>query len=345
VTERAPAYRAAGVDLAAADQAVDRIGGHASRATRPEVLTGAGGFAGLFALPPGRWREPVLVTSCDGVGTKSELARRAGRDRGIGVDVVAMVVDDLVAAGAEPVTFCDYLAVEHLERARVEALVAGVADGCAEAGCALVGGETAEHPGVMPIGGYDLAGFGVGVVERDRLLGPERVRPGDELVALASSGVHANGFSLVRRIVDGLDLGDSHGLADGSLADALLAPTRIYAPACLGLIEAVEVHALCHVTGGGIPGNLPRVLPDRLGATIDAATFDPQPVFGWLAERGELETGEMWQVFNMGAGMLAVIPHGAAAARHLTEAGVPAWVCGRVDETGEVRIAGVDAGS
>lgn len=342
----AAAYRRAGVDLDAAEAAVRRIRPHAARTVRPEVLSGAGGFAGLFALDPVRWREPVLVTATDGVGTKLELARRVGRHRPIGIDLVAMVVDDLVVSGAEPVVFLDYLAVGRLDPEHVEQVVAGVADGCERAGCALVGGETAEHPGVMAAGGYDLAGFGVGIVERERLLGPHRVRRGDDVVAMASSGLHANGFSLVRRVVEGLDMGDVHPALGEPPADALLRPTRIYAPDCLALHSAVRLHALCHVTGGGIQGNLTRVLPEGLGAVVDAATFPrPAPVFAFVRTRGRVAEEEMWGVFNMGAGMLAVLPDGAGAVDVLRDRGVDAWVCGAVDEGPGVRLVGVGAGN
>jgi phosphoribosylformylglycinamidine cyclo-ligase len=331
VTEQGLTYAAAGVDLGAADEAVARLGPLVAATARPEVLGGIGGFGGLFALPPGRWREPVLVSSADGVGTKLELARLTGRHRGIGRDLVAMVVDDLVVPGAEPLFLLDYLAVGRLDPAHVEQVVAGIAEGCITAGCALLGGETAEHPGVLAPGAYDVAGFGVGVVERAALLGPARVRPGDVVVALASSGAHSNGYSLIRRVVEGLDLSQAHGL-DEPLADALLRPTRIYARDCLALAAAVEVHAFCHVTGGGIPGNLPRVLPEGLGATVDTRTFAVPPVLTWLVARGGIAPAEAWRTFNMGAGMLAVLPPAALddALALLAERDVPAWPCGTI---------------
>jgi phosphoribosylformylglycinamidine cyclo-ligase len=335
-------YAQAGVDLAAADDAVARIAPHAARTARPEVLGGLGGFGGLFALDPARYRSPVLVTATDGVGTKLELARALGRHRTVGLDLVAMVVDDLVVPGAEPLLFLDYLAVERLDPAHVEQVVAGIADGCLLAGCALVGGETAEHPGVLPPGSYDVAGFGVGIVERDALLGPARVRPGDTVVALASTGLHSNGYSLARRIVEGLDLGQAHGGAE-PLGEALLRPTRIYAPDCLALAAQGHVHAFCHVTGGGVPGNLPRVLPEGLGAVVDTATFPVPPVLGLLARLGGVAEAEMWRTFNMGAGMLAVVGEAGAAdaLALLAERGVPAWPCGRVTEGGAVELAGL----
>ena len=323
-------YAAAGVSLEAADALVEAIAPHARRASRPEVTGAFGGFSGLFALDPGRWRAPLLVTSCDGVGTKLEVARTLGRYDTVGQDLVAMVVDDLVVCGAEPLLFNDYIAAGSVDVAVIEEIVAGIADGCVTAGCALAGGETAEHPGVLAATQFDLAGFGVGVVERDALLGAARVRAGDDLVAMASSGLHSNGYSLARRALDGLDLHADHGLVVQTLGDALLAPTRIYARDCLALIAATEVHALCHVTGGAIPGNLPRVLPAGLGAVVDTATFAPPDIFGLVARHGPVETAEMWRTFNMGAGMIAVVPDGHAAVEVLGARGVDAWVCGRV---------------
>jgi phosphoribosylformylglycinamidine cyclo-ligase len=269
-------YADAGVDLEAADRSVELLSGVLERATRPEVLGGIGGFGGLFALDASRYEQPVLVSSTDGVGTKVDLARRLGILDTVGRDLVAMVVDDLVVTGAEPLFFNDYVSVGKLDPERVADLVRGIAEGCAEAGCALVGGETAEHPGLLADDEFDLAGFGVGVVEQAAILGPQHVQAGDVLVAMASSGPHSNGYSLIRRIVDGLDLADPHGL-DRPLGAALLEPTRIYALDCLALIEEVEVHAMCHVTGGGLPGNLPRVLPDTLDADVDVDSWERPP--------------------------------------------------------------------
>jgi phosphoribosylformylglycinamidine cyclo-ligase len=330
-------YEAAGVSLAAADEVVERIRPHVTRTLRPEVLGGVGGFAGLFQLDLARWRRPVLVSATDGVGTKLELARALGRHDTIGIDLVAMVVDDLVCTGAEPLFFLDYVAVGRLEPAHVEQIVAGIASGCVQAGCALVGGETAEHPGVLAADQYDLAGFGVGIVERDVLLGPSRVRAGDALVAMASSGLHANGFSLVRRLVAGRDLTARYGL-DEPLGDVLLRPTRVYAPSCLALISACDVHALCHVTGGGIVGNLPRVLPSGLGAVIDRASWEVPPVFRLLQRWGDIDDAECWRVFNQGTGMIAVVTDGGAAVEMLAGSGVQAWVCGEVVEDEGVHL-------
>ncbi|HVM13750.1 MAG TPA: phosphoribosylformylglycinamidine cyclo-ligase [Egibacteraceae bacterium] len=341
MSEERATYAAAGVDLDAADAAVAAIKPHVERTRRPEVLDAIGGFGGLFALDVRRYKSPVLVSATDGVGTKLEIARSLDRHDTIGVDLVAMVVDDLVVPGAEPLFFLDYIAVGRLDPRHVEEIVSGIADGCQQAGCALVGGETAEHPGVLAAGQYDVAGFGVGLVERKLVLGSERVRPGDEVVAMASTGLHANGYSLARRIVAGLDLSADHGLKVQTLGEALLRPTRIYAPDCLALRNATEVHSLCHVTGGGIPGNLPRALPDGLGAVVDTATFTAPDIFGFLAARGQVDPAEMWRVFNMGAGMLAVVAAGEDAVGVLRDRGIDAWVCGTVVEGRGVTLAGL----
>ena len=324
-------YADAGVDLDAADRSVDLIGEVVARTRRPEVLGGIGGFGGLFALDTSRYREPVLVSGTDGVGTKVDLARRLGRLDTVGIDLVAMVVDDLVVTGAEPLFFNDYVSVGRLDPARVADLVRGIAEGCVQAGCALVGGETAEHPGLLEDDEFDLAGFGVGVVERDAVLGPDRVQGGDVLVGMASSGVHSNGYSLVRRVVQDLDLSEPHGLSR-PLGDALLEPTRIYAVDCLAVVAAHEVHAFCHVTGGGLPGNLPRVLPDGLGTRVDTSTWAWPEIFTWLADQGPVEPAEMWRTFNCGVGMVAVVARADADAvvATLRDRGVDAWVMGEV---------------
>jgi phosphoribosylformylglycinamidine cyclo-ligase len=338
-------YADAGVSLTAADAVVDAVRPHVQRTHRSEVVGDVGGFGSLFALDRRRWKRPLLVTSCDGVGTKLEVARQLGRFDTIGRDLVAMVVDDIVTSGAEPLLLNDYVAVGALDVATVERIVSGIADGCVEAGCALVGGETAEHPGVLEPDQFDVAGFGVGLVEADDVLGPARVRDGDALVAMASTGLHSNGYSLARRALADLDPAGDHGLLVETLGDALLRPTRIYAPDCLALTAAVDVHGLCHVTGGGIPGNLPRVLPDGVGAVVDTTTFTPPTVFGLIAERGPVEPAEMWRTFNMGAGMIAVVAgtDGTRAVELLRRRGVDAWVCGAVTSgEGGVRLVGRD---
>lgn len=336
-------YAAAGVDLDAADAAVDAIGPHLDRTQRREVLPTAAGFAALLEVDTARYRNPVIATATDGVGTKLEIARALGRHDTVGIDLVAMVVDDLVCTGAEPLVFLDYLAVERIEPAAVAEIVAGIADGCVQAGCALVGGETAAHPGVLSGGRYDLAGFGVGIVEREAVLDADRVRPGAAILALPSSGLHANGYSLARRIVAdaGLDLQAVPPGFATTLGDALLTPTRIHAPDCLALLEAGGVQGLCHVTGGGIPGNLDRCLPAGLGATIDTATLPVPAVCALLQEAGRVAEAEMWRVFNMGAGMLALVDDAASASALLADRGVDAVVCGRVGPGEGVTLAGL----
>ena len=333
-------YASAGVDLDAADDVVERIKPHVARTTRPGVLDTIGGFGGLFELDTERYRKPVIVTATDGVGTKLALARQLGRHDTVGIDLVAMVVDDIVVSGAEPQVFLDYVAIGKLDPDVVTELVAGIAEGCVRAGCALVGDETAEHPGVMPATDYDLAGFAVGMVEKDAILGPHRVSDGDVLIGMAASGLHSNGYSLARRLVEGLDLSEHHGL-DRPLGDALLEPTAIYTKPCLALAEAGLVNALCHVTGGGLPGNLPRVLPESLGADVDTASWTPGPLFELMGRLGQVEREEMFRVFNMGVGMVAVVPEHAveAAVGLLSEHDVEAWVMGRVTGPAGVRLS------
>lgn len=327
-------YADAGVSLDAADESVELLSGVLEKASRPEVLGGIGGFGGLFAFDPTKYERPVLVSGTDGVGTKVDLARRLGKLDTVGIDLVAMVVDDLVVTGAEPLFFNDYVSVGKLDPQRVADLVRGIAEGCAQSNCALVGGETAEHPGLLEGDEFDLAGFGVAVVEQDGMLGSHWVADGDVLIGMASSGVHSNGYSLVRAIVDGMDLTDSHGLSR-SLGEVLLEPTRIYALDCLAMIEALGdgAHALCHVTGGGLPGNLPRVLPDHLACAVDVGSWDWPEVFTWLAEHGPVERDEMWRTFNCGVGMVAIVAPDAAdrAIEVLTERGVDAWRLGTVE--------------
>lgn len=330
-TEAPLTYADAGVDLDAADRSITLLRDAVARTHRPEVLGTIGGFGGLFALDISRYRSPVLVSGTDGVGTKVELARQLGVLDTVGRDLVGMVVDDLVVSGAEPLFMNDYLAVGRLDPDRVAALVRGIAAGCELAGCALVGGETAEHPGLLADDAFDLAGFGVAVVERDRILGPDRVRDGDVLVAMASSGLHSNGYSLVRRIVAGRDLAHPHGL-DRPLGEELLEPTRIYARDCLALAALAEVHAFCHITGGGLPGNLPRSLPDGLTAEVDLASWRWPALVHWLGEHGPVAEDELLRTFNVGVGMVAVVPAAAEqrALEVLADRGVPAWRLGRV---------------
>ncbi len=301
------AYRRAGVDREAAAKAVELIRGLAGGATRPEVVEGVGGFAGLFRIGEGRY----LAAATDGVGTKLEIARMAGRLNTIGVDLVAMCADDVVCTGAEPEFFLDYLAVGKVVPEDVAAIVEGVAEGCRRAGCALLGGETAEHPGVMEHGRFDLAGFCVGVVEEDGLLGPHRVHEGDALVGLPSSGLHSNGFSLVRKALfedAGYELDEVLPRLRRPLVEELLEPTVIYTPVVLPLAREGLVHAAAHVTGGGLIENVPRSLPQGLGADIDLRAWTPPPIFHLLKEVSGASDEEMWATFNMGIGMVLVVP-------------------------------------
>lgn len=331
-------YAAAGVDVEAGERAVDRLKPLAASASRPEVLGGIGGFAGLFALRSGRYREPVLAASTDGVGTKLAVAQAAERHDTVGRDLVAMVVDDLVVCGAEPLFLQDYVAIGKLVPEKVEKIVTGIAEGCRLAGCALLGGETAEHPGVMEPHHYDLSATGVGIVEADRMLGPDRVRPGDTVVAMASSGLHANGYSLARQVL--LEIGrmslDGHVEEFGrTLGDELLEPTRIYARDCLAVAAETDVRTFAHVTGGGLCANLARVLPAGLTAELDRTTWTPAPVFKLIAARGRVTREEMEHTFNMGVGMVVVLPPDDVdrAMAVLTAKHVPSWVLGEVRPT------------
>ena len=336
-------YQAAGVDLEAADEAVERIRSHVRSTARPEVLSDVGGFAGLFAIDPARWRAPVLVSTTDGVGTKSEIARLAGCYDTIGVDCVAMSVDDLAVCGAEPLFFLDYISVGRNDPSMIEALVAGVADGCRQAGCALVAGEISEHPGLMEVGHFDLVGFAVGVVERDGRL-PAGVRAGDRVLGVASPGLRSNGYSLARKVLlehAGRRLDEpAWAGAARTLADELLVPSVIYSPALRSLAAAVEVHAFAHVTGGGIPGNLARVLPEGAGAVVERGRWEEPRIFAEIQAAGGIGDGEMERVFNLGLGMLAVVPaaESARALAELERLGHAAWEVGSVVAGGGVEI-------
>jgi phosphoribosylformylglycinamidine cyclo-ligase len=339
-------YEAAGVSIDAGEEAVERIKAEVRSTFRPEVIGDIGGFGGLFRFDPRRYRDPVLVSTTDGVGTKALVARAAGRFTTIGVDLVAMCVDDLVCQGAEPLFFLDYIAVGRLDPEQVEQLVAGVAEGCRQAGCALVGGEMAEHPGAMQPGEFDLVGFAVGVVERDAML-PRGVAPGDVLIGLPSPGLRSNGYSLARRLVfevagrstEDRAWEDAHA---PTVAEELLAPSVIYAPAIRALCAATEVHAVAHITGGGLPGNLNRVLPGDLDALVDPGAWKWPRIFRELQKLGSVETSEMRKVFNLGIGMVAVVPSSAVhrALDVLRTAGHRAVVVGEVvPGRGAVRFA------
>jgi phosphoribosylformylglycinamidine cyclo-ligase len=303
-------YRGAGVDIEAGDEAVRRLTPHARSTTRPEVLGGIGAFASFVQVPAG-YREPVLVSSTDGVGSKLKIAFLADRHDSVGIDLVAMGVNDVIVHGAEPLYFLDYIGVSHVEPARIEQIVAGVAEGCRQAGCALVGGEIAELPDLYAAGEYDLAGFSVGVVEKSRIIDGAGVRVGDVVLGLASSGLHSNGFSLARRIVFdilGLSLDAVLPGTGHTVADVLLEPTRIYARAVLAVRD--QTHAMAHITGGGIPGNLPRVLPAGCRALVRPAAWagSTPPVFRTLREAGRVSEAEMFRTFNMGIGYILVVP-------------------------------------
>ncbi len=339
-------YAAAGVDIGAGDRAVDLMRSAVASTARPEVMGGIGGFAGLFdASRLAAYRHPVLATSTDGVGTKVVIASRLGIYDTVGIDLVAMVADDLAACGAEPLFMTDYVVCGAVRPERVAAIVSGVARGCAAAGCALLGGETAEHPGHFGADDFDLAGAATGAVEADAILGASRVRPGDTVIAMASSGLHSNGFSLVREILKRARLGLEQDLQElgRPLGEELLVPSRIYARDCLALAERCDVHAYAHITGGGLAANLARVLPADVDAMLDRGTWPPPAIFGVLAHAGAVPAAEMEHVFNMGVGMTAIVSRldtddalGLLAAR-----GVPAWVLGEiVPGTGEARLTG-----
>jgi phosphoribosylformylglycinamidine cyclo-ligase len=348
------AYRGAGVDIDAGERAVELMRAAVDATRRPEVIGGLGGFASAMALPPGM-REPVLVSSTDGVGTKIAIAMALGRYDAVGHDLVAMCADDLVCAGAEPLFFLDYIAVGHVFPERVAAIVGSVAEGCRLAGCALIGGETAEHPGLMAPDEFDLAGFCVGVVERDRLLDGTAARAGDALIGIASSGLHSNGFSLVRRIVAdaGVDLGEDYAdlvcrilgpetppepeMAPLRLGEVLLTPTRIYSRAILALRRRLDeagsdLRGVAHITGGGLPGNVPRVLPDGLGARVHPSVWSIPSIMRLMGALGGLSEAELRSTFNGGLGMVCIVPAEAAntAISSLHKDGLAAWQVGEV---------------
>lgn len=324
-------YKDAGVDIDAGDALVERIKGVAKKTARREVLGGLGGFGALCEIPAG-YRQPVLVSGTDGVGTKLKLALELNRHESIGIDLVAMCVNDLVVTGAEPLFFLDYYATGHLNVDTAATVVTGIGEGCLQAGCSLVGGETAEMPGMYEGEDYDLAGFAVGVVEKADIIDGSKVKAGDVLVGIASSGVHSNGYSLVRKILD-VSKADLKGSIGGKpLADVLMAPTRIYIKPLLALIKAMPVHALAHITGGGLPGNLPRVLPEGCDAVINEGSWTWPPVFQWLQDNGGVERSEMYRTFNCGVGMVIVVPADKAddAIARLNAAGESAWRIGEI---------------
>jgi len=326
-------YRDAGVDIDVGNQLIERIKPIARATRRSGVLDSIGGFGALFEIPVDRYEKPVLVSGTDGVGTKLKLAMEMGKHDSIGIDLVAMCVNDLVVAGAEPLYFLDYYATGKLSLDMAEAVISGIGEGCQQAGCALVGGETAEMPGMYEGDDYDLAGFCVGVVEKSKIIDGSKVAAGDVLIGLAASGPHSNGYSLIRKIIDisGADPGERfHGK---SLGETLLTPTRIYVKALLALLARVDVHALAHITGGGLLENLPRVMPENTRAVIDSNSWRRPPVFDWLQKNGNVTDDEMYRTFNCGVGMVLCVTEADVeqTLNLLTGQGESASVIGRIE--------------
>ncbi len=331
-------YKDAGVDIDAGNALVERIKPAVAATRRPGVLSGIGGFGGLFEIPAG-YARPVLVAGTDGVGTKLKLAIETGRHGGVGIDLVAMCANDVIVQGAEPLFFLDYYATGRLDVDSAAAVIEGIAEGCRQAGAALLGGETAELPGFYEGKDYDLAGFCVGIVEFDRIIDGSRVAPGDAIVGIASSGLHSNGYSLARKVLERSGAALDMPLDGAPLIDRLLAPTRIYVKPLLALLAEVEVHAMAHITGGGLPENLPRVLPEGMAARIDLQSWRRPAVFDWLQSEGGIADAELYRTFNCGLGMALVLPAGDAdrAIAMLNEHGEQAWLAGRI-EAGERRV-------
>jgi phosphoribosylformylglycinamidine cyclo-ligase len=334
-------YRDSGVDIDAGDALVEAIKPIAKRTQRPGVLAGIGGFGAMFEIPPGQYREPVLVSSTDGVGTKLKLAIELAKHDTIGIDLVAMCVNDIVVQGAEPLFFLDYFATGKLDNLVAAQVIAGIGRGCEQAGCALVGGETAEMPGLYAPGEYDLAGFTVGVVEKSRVIDGSAVRANDTLIGISSSGPHSNGYSLIRRILEVTRADLAQPLDGRKLGDTLLEPTRIYVKPLLALLQTLPVRAAAHITGGGLPGNVPRVLPDNTRAVIDSRAWRRPAVFDWLQKGGNVADAEMYRTFNCGIGMVLVVAPGDAerALTILQEHGEAAHIIGHIEpHSGEAEV-------
>jgi len=330
-------YRDAGVDIDAGNSLVERIKPIVKSTTRPGVMGGIGGFGALFELPLDRYKQPVLVSGTDGVGTKLKLALELNKHDTIGIDLVAMCVNDIIVTGAEPLYFLDYYATGKLDVDVATDVVTGIAEGCKQAGAALTGGETAEMPGIYKEGDYDLAGFCVGVVEKSKIIQPDQVSTGDKLIGLASSGPHSNGYSLIRKILEVSQAKLDHPMGNGTLGDALLAPTRIYVKSLLRLMQSVNLHALAHITGGGLLENIPRVMPNNTQAVIDANAWQMPEVFSWLQQNGNVEINEMYRTFNCGIGMVLCI---AATDVNQTlellhDAGEEAFLLGSIEHSAE----------
>ncbi len=331
------AYKSAGVDIAAGNEAVERMKKHVKRTMRPEVMTDLGGFGALFSMNKDKYDEPVLVSGTDGVGTKLKIAFAMDRHETIGIDAVAMCVNDIIVQGAEPLFFLDYLACDKVIPEKIEDIVAGIAEGCYQAGCALTGGETAEMPGMYSEGEYDIAGFTVGVVDKKNIINGTTIAPGDTVIGLASSGVHSNGFSLVRKLLleqAGYSLHDEISELDGKLGDTLLVPTKIYVKPLLALIEQVNVKGMAHITGGGFIENIPRMLPDDVNVEIDYGSWPILPIFKLMQHKGTITNRDMFTTFNMGIGMVLVVSEEDAseALRILLTNGEEAYIIGRVSE-------------
>ncbi len=325
-------YRDAGVDIEAGNRLIDKIKPIAKRTQRPGVLNGLGGFGALFEIPE-NYKKPVLVSGTDGVGTKLKLAMDMGKHDTIGIDLVAMCVNDLIVQGAEPLFFLDYYATGKLDIDTAADVIKGIGTGCEQAGCALIGGETAEMPGMYDGEDYDLAGFCVGVVEKESIIDGTKVKAGDAIIGIASSGPHSNGYSLVRKVMDVSGAKSDEAFGDGTLGDALLAPTRIYIKPLLELIKQIDVHALAHITGGGLLENIPRVLPDGTQAIIDTKAWQRPAIFDWLQEKGNINHKEMHLTFNCGVGMTLVVAQEEAkkAVEFLNNAGETAWQIGHIE--------------
>ncbi|KFN05612.1 MULTISPECIES: phosphoribosylformylglycinamidine cyclo-ligase [Paenibacillus] len=343
------AYKNAGVDIAAGNEAVERMKKHVKRTFRPEVMTDLGGFGALFGLNKDKYEEPVLVSGTDGVGTKLKIAFAMDKHDTIGIDAVAMCVNDIVVQGAEPLFFLDYLACDKVVPEKIEAIVAGIAEGCSQSGCALIGGETAEMPGMYGEGEYDIAGFTVGVVDKRKIVNGSTIAPGDTVIGLASSGVHSNGFSLVRKLLleeAGYSLQDTlPELGGQKLGEVLLTPTKLYVKPVLSLLERVDVKGMAHITGGGFIENIPRVLPEGVNVEIESGSWPILPIFELLQQKGSVSSRDMFTTFNMGIGLVIIVAadQAEAALQTLGEAGESPYVIGKVTAgRREVTFAGAD---
>ncbi|MFZ7274409.1 phosphoribosylformylglycinamidine cyclo-ligase [Avibacterium avium] len=337
MSKQSLSYKDAGVDINAGNALVEKIKADVKRTTRPEVIGGLGGFGALCALPS-KYKEPILVSGTDGVGTKLRLAIDLNKHDTIGIDLVAMCVNDLVVQGAEPLFFLDYYATGKLDVDVAANVIKGIANGCEQAGCALVGGETAEMPGMYHQGDYDLAGFCVGVVEKSEIIDGSQVKVGDALIALGSSGAHSNGYSLIRKVIERSGIDPASAELDGKpFADQVLAPTKIYVKSILQLIKQVPVHAISHLTGGGFWENIPRVLPHNVKAVIDESSWQWPAIFNWLQEQGNIDRYEMYRTFNCGVGMIIALPQDQVetALALLQQAGENAWQIGRIESASE----------